>query len=172
MAVFACMRPHAGNKEPVPRRENISPAKLEAEGAPAENQIVLGWEIETRIFIIRLPFDKYTAWICDLHVLIKSGETTIKALESIIGRLNHAAYVIPLSRHFLNRLRSRLERMGPTHPTQTFRLTMDELKDAELWVTFLAQARVGISLKCLSLHQPSQVAISDSYPFVLGGFTW
>jgi len=100
-----------------------------------------------------------------------SGETT-KALESIIGRLNHAAYVIPLSRHFLDRLRSRLERMGPTHPNQTFRLTTDEIKDAELCVTFLAQARSGISLNCLTLRQPSQVAISDSCPFGLDGFTW
>jgi len=62
LAVFACMRPHAGNKEPVPRREDISPAKLEVGGAPAENQIFLGWELETRILIIRLPFDKYTAY--------------------------------------------------------------------------------------------------------------
>ena len=37
LAVFVCMRPNAGNDEPVPRRENISPAKLEVEGAPAEN---------------------------------------------------------------------------------------------------------------------------------------
>ena len=98
-----------------------------------------------------------------------SEETIVKALESIIGRLNHAAYIIPLSHHFLNRLRSRLERMSPNHPNQTFRLMTDEIKDAELRVTFLAQTRAGISLNCLTLGQPSQGAISDSFPFGLGG---
>ena len=132
----------------------------------------MGWELETKIIIIRPLFDKYTAWICDLNELIMSGETTIKALESIIRRLNHAAYVIPLSHHFLNRLRSRLERMCPTHPNQTFCLTMDEIKAAELQVTFLAQARTGTSLNCLTLRQPWRVGISDSCPFGLGGFTW
>ena len=54
----ACMRPHAGDDEPVPRRENLSPAKQEAEGAPAEVQITLGWEIDARALLIKLPFDK------------------------------------------------------------------------------------------------------------------
>ena len=47
----------------------------------------------------------------------------------------------------------------------------DEIKNAKLWVTVLAQARAGISLKCLTLRQPSQIAISYSCPFGLGGFT-
>ena len=34
---------------------------------------------------------------------------TRKELESLIGRLNHASYVIPLSRHFLSNLRSKLQ---------------------------------------------------------------
>ena len=96
--------PHTGKAEPVPRRENVSSSKLEAEGTPAETQIVLGWEIEARMLIIQLPFDKFVAWVADLSRIITSGETTVKELESIIGRLNHAAYVTPLSCHFLNRI--------------------------------------------------------------------
>ena len=34
---------------------------------------------------------------------------TREELESVIGRLNHASYVIPLSRHFLSNLRSKLQ---------------------------------------------------------------
>ena len=62
LTVYACM-PYAGDNEPIPRRENLSPAKLEAEGAPAEVQITLGWEIDARALLINLPLDKFTAWI-------------------------------------------------------------------------------------------------------------
>ena len=58
--------------------------KFEGEGAPADNQIVLGWELETRILIIRPPFNKFAARVCDFNELIKSGKTSIKILESII----------------------------------------------------------------------------------------
>ena len=48
-----------------------------------------------------------------LHILNILGRpdrvVTRKELESLIGRLNHASYVIPLSRHFLSNLRSKLQ---------------------------------------------------------------
>ena len=168
LAVFACARPHAGNGEPIPRRENLSPSKLEAEGTPAEVQIVLGWELDTRALILRLPFDKYTAWLADIHILLNTATTTLTELESTIGRLNHVAYVIPLSRHFLSRLRYRLHSTGS--PKQSFRLNRDELDDLALWLHFLQRARDGMSLNNLTLRKPTQIAISDSCPYGLGGF--
>ena len=168
LAVFACARPHAGEQEPIPRRENLSPSKLEAEGTPAEVQIVLGWELDTRALTLRLPFDKYTAWLEDIHTLLLTTTTTLKHLESIIGRLNHVAYVIPLSRHFLSRLRHRLHSIGSQR--QLFRLSLEELEDLKLWLHFLQRARDGMSLNNLTLRKPTQIAISDSCPYGLGGF--
>jgi hypothetical protein len=55
LAVYVTMRPHAVDDEPIPRRENLSVPKLIAEGTPAEEQIVLGWFLETRRLIIKLP---------------------------------------------------------------------------------------------------------------------
>jgi hypothetical protein len=41
-----------------------------------------------------------------------------------------------------------------------------------LWTHFLSKARAGISMNLLTLRRPSQVGISDSCPFGMGGFTW
>jgi hypothetical protein len=108
LAIFVANRPHAGDAEPVPRRENLSGPKLVAEGTPAELQIVLGWEINTRLLLVTLPFDKFVAWTSDIRDAIRTRTITLGELHSLVGRLNHAAYVIPLSRHFLGRLRQRL----------------------------------------------------------------
>jgi hypothetical protein len=63
LAVFATLRPHAGDDEPVPHRPLLLPSKVAAEGAPDEIQIVLGWEMNTRRLLISLPNDKFVAWI-------------------------------------------------------------------------------------------------------------
>ena len=103
------MRPFAGGKEPVFRREQLSLSKLLAEGTPKEIQIVLGWLINTRLLTMSLPNDKYLAWKKDIQKLIDHGDVTKEELESVIGRLNHASYVLPLARHFLSGLQERLK---------------------------------------------------------------
>jgi hypothetical protein len=46
---------------------------------------------------------------------------------------------------------------------------VDEL---ELWLKLLLQARNGKSLNQMTIRKPSQLLLSDSYPFDLGGVTW
>ena len=70
---------------------------------------MLGWKLDARGLLLLLPFDKYLAWAQNLSDIIRTGTVTLKQLESLIGRLNHAGYVVPLCRHFLTRLRRRLE---------------------------------------------------------------
>lgn len=101
LAVYVTNRPHAGDQEPVTRRENLSIPKLKAEGTPTEAQIVLGWELDAHRLLLRLPFDKYVAWVGDLQEVLNSTTISLQSLDSLIGRLNHAAYVVPLARHFL-----------------------------------------------------------------------
>jgi hypothetical protein len=100
LAVFVSNRPHAGEAEPVPRRQNLLGPKLEAKGTPAELQIVLGWEMNTRILLVILPFDKFVAWTSDISNVIRTQRVTFGGLHTLVGRLNHALYVILLSRHF------------------------------------------------------------------------
>jgi hypothetical protein len=59
LVIHVAMRPNAGKEqEPIPRRDTLSKDKLEAEGAPAESQTVLGWRINSRLLRLQLPFDK------------------------------------------------------------------------------------------------------------------
>jgi len=110
-------------------------------------------------------------WIHDVIYIINAESITRKTLESIIGRLNHPAYVIPFTRHFLNRLRQRLYSMR-RGPRQSSRLDKNELEDLKLCVKFISQARIGISLNNLTIQQPSQLAISVYCPYGMGGFTF
>jgi hypothetical protein len=168
LAVFATCRPHAGPDKPVIRRPLLSPEKLIAEGSPAEIQIVLGWELNTRILRLLLPFDKFTAWTGDIIVIISRGSVTAGDPASLVGRLNHTGYVTPLTRHFINRLRARTDIRRPD--LQRITLTKAELEDLLLWLKLLCRANDGIALNRIVRRQPSRVTFSDSCPYGMGGF--
>ena len=172
MAVHVMSRPHAGDdKEPVPRRPLLGPDKLAAEGRSSERQIVLGWEIRTRAFTVALPRDKHHAWKEDLESIISRKEASREETESLIGRLNHASYVIPLSRHFLNEIRRKCLNVPRMARRQTVRFTDEEIADLELWAKFLDSAHNGLSINLLVVRTPTRIAWSDSCPFGLGGYT-
>ena len=170
LAVHVMSRPHAGDEEPVGRRQLLEPSKLVAEGRPTEVLVVLGWLLDTRRMLISLPEDKHRAWGEDLSQIIREGHTTTEALEQMIGRLNHAAYLIPLSRHFLNRLRWRIPN-GRRRKGQKVRLNSLELDDLTLWKSLLQFSKVGISMNLLTLRTPTRVGWSDSCPYGLGGYS-
>jgi hypothetical protein len=157
-----------GEAEPVKRRGLLSAPKLEAEGTPAEVQIVLGWNLNTRLLLILLPDDKYEAWSVDIVAIIAVKRTTFGELESTLGRLNHVGYIIPLARHFLTRLRLRINKRR--HKNQQLSLNQEELADLDLWLHFLQHAQGGISLNRITTRQPSKICWSDSCPFGIGGF--
>jgi hypothetical protein len=70
LAVHVVGRP-LSNNEPIPREPLLSHDKLLAEGAPSELKTVLGWEIDTRRLLLRLPPEKYTAWSQDIVNIVK-----------------------------------------------------------------------------------------------------
>jgi hypothetical protein len=169
LAIHITTRPHAGEREPVPRRSLVQAEKMIAEGTPAESQIVLGWILNTHFLLIKLPGDKFVAWSSDIASVLETGSATFGDLESLLGRLNHAGYVIPMARHFLNRLRLRIERR--LHKRQRLTLNSEELADLRLWLHFLASAHRGISFNQMTIRQPTRLGFSDSCPFGLGGFS-
>ena len=179
LAIFLSLWPHTKDKEPIPRKPGLSPAKMEAEGTPAELQVVLGWDINTRLLIICLPLNKFKTWSKDIQNLINNTAHRISEqdLDSLIGRLNHAAYVIPLAQHFLNCLCHHLQHFQEEHRNINscrfyLYLLHEELKDLRLWLIFLKRAQDGLLLNGLVLQNPTQITISDSYPFRLGGVTY
>ena len=171
LAVHVSMRPNAGDREPIPRKDLLNPAKLLAEASPREVQIVLGWLIDARRLLLALPEDKFIVWNQDLVEVMKSSSITREVLESMIGRLTHASYVVPLSRHFLQRFRQRLNVVRDRAPAHIIRLSDEELSDVKLWMHLLQQARQGISLNGIVFRHPTRLTLSDSCPLGLGGFT-
>jgi hypothetical protein len=168
LAMHCTSRPHAGEDEPITRRDILSGPKLIAEGAPREEQVVLGWLLDTHLLLIKLPVDKYDAWILEVRSLRIHRVTTYADIDSLVGKLNHVAFLIPLARHFLTRLRSLINRDRPQQ--QQITASKQVGLDCELWEGFLTKASQGISMNRITVRQPTRLAVSDSCPFGIGGF--
>ena len=170
LAMELTSRPYAGDdREPIPRRPILSQSKLQAEGSPAEVQIVLGWEIDTRRMQVSLPDDKYKAWSSDLIGLRRRENCPRGEIESLIGRLNHTSLVLPDSRHFLGRIRAAL---GPHQKRRhTVRLGPEVHEDLALWEEFLLSANQGVPLSLLVTRTPDRICWSDACPMGIGGYS-
>jgi hypothetical protein len=169
LAMHVTSRPHAGVDEPILRRAILSLPKLLAEGAPAEQQIVLGWMLDTRRLLVSLPDDKYIAWISEIKNFIRRKGGAKEELETLEGQLNHAAYVIPLARHFLTRIRA--AKNSRTNKKSWVKATPLFLADLVLWLELLRRANTGISMNLIVTRRPNRICWSDSCPFGLGGFS-
>jgi hypothetical protein len=171
LAMHCTSRPHAGTNKPITRRDIISGPKLVAEGTPKEEQIVLGWKIDTHHLLLKLPIDKHEAWSQELGTLRVGRVITyagIAGIDSLVGKLNHVAFLIPLARHFLRRFRALVDRNKPQQ--QQITVSNQVARDAELWEHFLSRAASGIDMNRVTIRQPTQLGISDSCPFGIGGF--
>jgi hypothetical protein len=170
LAMHITSRPHAGDaSEPIPRRPILSQPKLAAEGSPAEVQIVLGWKIDTRRLLVSLPDDKFEAWVADLRSFRNRRTSPRTEIETLVGRLNHTAAVLPEARHFLSRIRAT---MGPeSRRRHTVRISDEASADLRLWEEFLAAAHRGVSLNLLVTRTPDRICWSDACPYGIGGYT-
>ena len=112
LVLHAIFRP-IQHDEPTVQDDILSLRKLLGEGALSEIKIVLGWLIDTRRFVIKLPEDKARAWTIELDDYIQRSMNnhTISEdeLESLIGKLNHASHILREGRYFLSRLCYRLK---------------------------------------------------------------
>ena len=104
--VLALLGRPVTDSESLSREDLMSLKKFVAEALPNERKTILGWLINTRVFTVALPPDKFKAWSQDLQKVLKRGGASRKVLDTLIGRLNHTAYGVPHSRHFLGRLRA------------------------------------------------------------------
>ena len=169
LAMELTSRVHAGTAEPIPRRPILSPAKLAAEGAPAEIQQVLGWTINTRTLMISLPTTKFTMWTDDIHRILMARRSSTDLLSTIEGRLNHTATILPMARHFLTRLRTlKLSTITANRPYA--RLSDEVIADLTLWLQLLSITHRGVSINLLTTRRPDIIGWSDACPFGMGGY--
>ena len=90
-----------------------------------------------------------------------------KELETLMGRLSHASYVIPYTRHFTGRLYKACER---ARRNGSARLTRMQLEDLKLWRKFLRKAADGISINKLVCRWPTRIVRVDACPQGMGGY--
>ncbi len=127
--------------------------------------------------MISLTADKYNSWLSDLNTVISNKKASYEELETLLGRLNHAASVLPLARYFLNRTRL-LSCSSPGTPNSaykkkhTIRLSKSVISDLCLFQeTFLPKINQGININLLTYRRPSNIVFSDACPKGLGGYS-
>jgi len=154
--------------DPIPRKEIISLKKFAAEARPSELKTVLGWAINTRCLRIYLPMDKFSDWHSDIQEMLKNPKVDKKQMESLIGRLDHVAFLMDMLRHFMSRLRNALQR---TIKTRFTTLSLSEMEDLKLMDKFLNIASSsGVSLNLLTFRKPTHLYRSDASLHGLGGY--
>lgn len=169
LAIHTISRP-VSNTEPLPRPPMLEADKLQAEGGPSEQKLILGWLLDTRRLTISLPLNKYIAWNTELVSLQTMKKCSRKTLEKLIGKLQHAAYFIPLARFFLGTLRAKMQ--SSKHDLSTCHLNDTCLRQLQTWQTFLLKASQGININLVSLRKPTNMIITDACPTGMGGYSW
>ena len=176
LGIHLLCRPLAED-EPVKRDDPLSLSKLSEEGTLAEQFVLLGWKVNLRLLILSLPRDKFLAWSQDIAAIIKAKNASYQALDSIVGRLNHAAAALSLARYFLNRIRRTAQRNGTNEVRQKTNkkikwLDKSVLADLQLFLDyFLPKLHEGISLNLLTFRRPTHIFWSDACPSGMGGFS-
>ena len=142
--------------------------KLESEALLKEQKVILGWLINFRHLLIRLPENKFVAWSEAIRKMIKDEVSTAKDIEANIGSLVHLGLAIPFVRHSMSRLRD-------LHTTakrrRSVKINCECLKDLEMFLGFLKIANDGISLNSIAFRRPTHIYRSDSCPAGLGGYS-
>jgi hypothetical protein len=172
LAIHTLCRPLDPN-EPIYREDCLSLEKLAEEGSMSEVLIILGWQINTRALTLALPNKKFTLWQQDLSQVLTNKKLSMHQLETIIGRLNHAATACPLMRYYLNRLRHTLQKWkSDSFPkSQEKYLPKSALLDLQLWKDhFLPKIHEGISINIITYRRPSILCWSDACPKGMRGY--
>ena len=140
LVIHAISQPLA-KKEQIPRDKMIYPSKAKAERSLEEIKSVLGWVYNKHILCVRLPDLKFIAWTKTIQDILSKDKTKANNLETLIVRLNHAASIIPLARHFLARIHFFQSKINAFSWYQLRPNIHDDLK---LYMRILQKARKGI----------------------------
>ena len=146
----------------------ISTKKLLAEGRLSEVKKILGWTINTRTMRVFLPKLKSMDWITEIDEVLQIKIIGFKKLEKLIGKLNHAAFISPFSRFFLNRIRHQMilaKKFGPKKLSESMK------EDLILFKDLLSIMSVnGVSITNITHSLPEYFCWSDACNYGMGGF--
>ena len=157
------------DKQGLPRDDLIALDKCAAEGSPSEIKICLGWLLNTRSLTISLPKHKYIAWTKELQGFIDRKSCSFKALESMIGKLEHVISVFKILGHFMNNtywlklkaeIKSQHNVFIPHHVKEDFLLHKK----------FIKMVYSGVSMNSITFRKPDHYIFGDACEHGLGAF--
>ena len=133
----------------------------------SEHKTCLGWDINTHSLRVFLPKEKQTAWTTDIKEALDSTKVKTDTLEFLMGKLNHAAHIIPPARYLLNRLRHSLNRGKQWGPQ---RLQIWHHQDLQICMEFLQHVTTkGVPIKNIVFSKPPVTLWSDACEYGIGG---
>ena len=151
------------------KRDNmIADDKNDAEGAPEESKICLGWLLDTRKLLVSLPFHKATAWSNQIENMMLQKSVSEKLLASVLGRLENIATIMPMMGHFFNNIR--FLQTKADQGKHNVSLTRRAKEDLKLCLKFIHRAQQGVSMNLLTFRSPNIVHIGDASEHGLGSF--
>jgi hypothetical protein len=111
------------------------PIKSEKTEGPATSLVFLGIELDTCLMEARLPQDKIEKIKIALKSVQKCKKIKLRDLQSLIGLLNFACYVVVPGRAFLRRLITLT--IGVRKPHFKIRLNKQARLDLKAWTQFI-----------------------------------
>ena len=103
---------------------------------PATTLTFAGIELDSIKSQARLPADKLAKCVDTIASFLNRKKVTLKDLQSLIGLLNFACFVIVPGRAFLRRLIDLTQ--GIQNPQHFIRLRQAVKEDLKIWRTFLS----------------------------------
>ncbi len=145
-------------------------SKFLAKSRALARKTSLGWEVNTLSFKVSLPTDKRRTLVGKLRRLatLPGRRANAKELKTTIGRLNHAAYVVPNSRPFLGGLYMASKR---ARACGSVRLSDSQVEELKLCEAIVDAAAEGNSIPRLVFRWPSSWIVRvDACPQGMGGY--
>ena len=152
----------------IPRQDLIADDKNEAEGGPEETKVILGWELDSRRLLVKLPSHKFIAWSSQVRSFLDRKTANSKDLRSVLGRMENVAIMIPMFGHFLNNIRQLEIKATNTNKNQI--ITKRAKEDFNLALKFLERAKDGVNMNLITFRSPNKIYINDASEHGLGGF--
>lgn len=159
---------HKSDNTHIPRVDILSEMKNKEEGAPEEIKTVLGWDLDTRRLLIKLPPHKAKAWSSELNKVASHSSVDEETLLRILGRLENIATVMTPLGHFLNNI-GHLQ-IKASRSKHNVRINSRVRKDLRLAIKFTQEAALGVDMNLVSFRKPDIVHIGDASEYGMGSF--
>ena len=147
----------------IKRKGLVAEDKMEAEGAAEEEEICLGWLLNTRELLVRLPTHKAIAWTSQIDNTLNNSSVSNKEVQSILGRLENIAQIMISLGHFLGNIRHMkilAERKG-----HNIRLNTQTKDDQKLAKHFIKKVAEGVSMTKPTFYELLILALSYRVPY-------